>query len=231
MTNKTCVTVAESSPAKLKKTLNMALRDSDYAELRLDFLNPRQIPHCLNSVKKRLKRCICTLRTPSEGGKFLGKEKERIAILKLIAEFNPYLLDVEYKTIKNNKRLYQYLKSTKVNLLVSWHDFSRTPHDKTLRLMVRKMSKLSNHIKIVTTAKTISDTMRILALYNEVPKRTCMIAFAMGDYGRMSRILCTKLGSPYTYVSLGKPIASGQFSLYEMKTIFGLQKLYQSDFS
>ena len=225
MTNKTCVTIAVYNPAKLTKALARALRDSDYAELRLDFLNPKQIPSCLNTVKKHLKRCICTLRSSSEDGRFRGSEKERIAILKLIAEFNPHLLDVEYKTIKKNKRLYRYLKSAKANLLVSWHDFSRTPNDKTLRVMARKMSKLSNHIKIVTTAKTINDTMRVLALYYKVPKGTDMVAFAMGDYGRMSRILCTKLGSPYTYVSLGKPIAPGQFSLYEMKTIFKLQKL------
>ncbi|HXV51339.1 MAG TPA: type I 3-dehydroquinate dehydratase [Nitrosopumilaceae archaeon] len=35
----------------------------------------------------------------------------------------------------------------------------------------------------------------------------------------MSRILCLFLGSPYTYVSLGKPIAPGQFSLDEIKSI------------
>jgi len=45
----------------------------------------------------------------------------------------------------------------------------------------------------------------------------------MGDYGRMSRILCTKLGSPYTYVLLGKPVAPGQFSLKEMKSILALE--------
>ena len=224
MENKTCVTVAVSSPATLTKTLNKALANSDYAELRLDFLKPNQIPYCLNSVKKHLGRCICTLRPRSEGGRFRGSEKERIAILKLIAEFNPYLIDVEYNTIKNNKALYQYLRSTKANLLVSWHDSSRTPNDKTLRSRARKISRFSDNIKIVTTAKTISDTIRVLALYKKVPKRTKMVAFAMGDYGRISRILCTKLGSPYTYVSLGKPIAPGQFSLHEMTTIFKLEQ-------
>ncbi len=224
MANKTCVTVAVSSPTKLTKTLNRVLANSDYVELRLDFLNPSQIPYCLNSVKKYLRRCVCTLRPRSEGGRFRGNEKERISILKLIAEFNPYLLDVEYNALKNNKRLYQYLKSTKTNLLVSWHDFSRTPNEKTLKSTAKKMSRFSNNIKVVTTAKTINDTIRVLALYKKVTKRTNLVAFAMGDYGRMSRILCTKLGSPYTYVSVGKPVAPGQFSLNEMKIIFKLQK-------
>jgi len=224
MTDKTCVSIGGPSSAKIKVDLIKALNRSDYAELRLDFLKPAQIPYCLNSIKKQLRRCICTLRPKSEGGKFSGTEKERILILKLIAEFDPYLLDVEYNTLKNKKELYRFLKSRKVNLLVSWHDFSKTPTKELLKNMAKRMSRFSKNIKIVTTARTISDTLKILTLYKQVPTSTNLIAFAMGDYGRMSRILCTRLGSPFTYVSLGKPIAPGQFSLDEMQSIFNLQK-------
>jgi 3-dehydroquinate dehydratase-1 len=45
----------------------------------------------------------------------------------------------------------------------------------------------------------------------------------MGNNGRLSRILCLYLGSPYTYASLGKPIASGQFSVDEVKKIIRLK--------
>ncbi|MDE1843599.1 MAG: type I 3-dehydroquinate dehydratase, partial [Thaumarchaeota archaeon] len=186
------------------------------------FLKPSQIPFCLISSKRYLGRCVCTLRPRTEGGKFSGTEKERISILKLIAEFEPHLLDVEYNTLKKNKELERYFKNAKIQTLVSWHDFEKTPDIQTLRSMFKNMSKFSKNIKIVTTAKTISDTIRILSLYKTAGK-TNLIAFAMGDYGRMSRILCTKLGSPYTYVSLGKPVAPGQFSLIEMKTILSLE--------
>jgi 3-dehydroquinate dehydratase I len=223
MTDKTCVSIGASSPAKLKSDLIKALKKSDYAELRLDFLEPSQIPNCINSIKNHLQRCICTLRPKSEGGKFSGTERERISILKLVAEFDPYLLDIEYNTLKN-KELYRFLKTNKVNLLVSWHDFSKTPGKEFLKNMVKKMSKFSKNIKIVTTAQAIDDTLRILALYRQKPTSTNLVAFAMGDYGRMSRILCTRLGSPFTYVSLGRPIAPGQFSIEEMKSIFSLQK-------
>ena len=223
MATKVCVTIAQSIPSKVLKELQSALANSDYAELRLDFLKPNQIPFCLNLVKKYLKRCICTLRPKTEGGKFQGTEKERISILKLIAEFEPYLLDVEYNTLKKNQELQKYLKTTRTNILVSWHDFVKTPNDQTLRLMLQKMSKFSNNVKIVTTAKTIEDTIRILSLYKIHTNKIRLISFAMGDYGRMSRILCTKLGSPYTYVSSGKPIAPGQFSLKEMKNIIALE--------
>ena len=223
MANKVCATIAQSSPEKISKELQRALLDSDYVELRLDFLKPNQIPFCLTLVKKHLKRCICTLRPTREGGKFQGTEKERISILKLIAEFEPHLLDVEYNTLKKNLELQKYLKTIKTNILVSWHDFERTPDKQTLRLMLLRMSKFSNNVKIVTTARTIADTIRILSLYKTHAKKIRLICFAMGDYGRMSRILCTKLGSPYTYVSLGKPVAPGQFSLKEMKNIMSLE--------
>lgn len=224
MSNKICVTIGTPSLARLRKDLKIALGKADYVEVRLDFLRPSQVPLCLNFIKKYMKRCICTLRPKSEGGKFAGTESERISILKLIAEFNPHLLDVEYNTLKRNDRLVQYLNKTGVSLLVSWHDFANTPQETTLRSMVKKMSRFSKNIKIVTTAKQIGDTLRVLGLYKKVSSRINLIAFAMGDYGRMSRILCTNLGSPYTYASLGKSIAPGQFSLNEIKSIFKLQK-------
>ncbi|HKU33516.1 MAG TPA: type I 3-dehydroquinate dehydratase [Candidatus Nitrosotalea sp.] len=224
MASKTCVSIGVFSVAKLVSDVKRSLRRSDYAELRLDFLNPSQIPSCLNLVRPHLGRCICTLRPRSEGGKFQGSENERISILKLIAEFEPHLLDVEYNTLRKNKELYQYLKRTGVEILVSWHDFTKTPSEQHLKSMAKKMSRFSKNVKIVTTARTISDTLRVLNLYKGTFHRINLVAFAMGDYGRMSRILCTRLGSPFTYVSLGKPVAPGQFSLDEMKTIFKLQK-------
>ena len=224
MANKTCVTLAKSSPANLRSLLKKVLRRSDYAELRLDFMKPGMVPLALNLVKKDLKRCICTLRPKSEGGKFSGSEKNRISILKLVAEYNPYLLDVEYNTIKKNKDLRHYLKRSKTDLLVSWHDFKKTPNSTSLKKMTNEMFKFSKNIKIVTTARSIGDSAKVLSLYKNVPKNGNLVAFAMGNYGRMSRILCTQIGSPYTYVSLGKPIAPGQFSLDEVKSIFKMTK-------
>ena len=223
MAYKTCVTLVESSPAKLNRLLQSSLKRSDYIEIRFDFMEPNKIPIALNLIKKHLPRCICTLRPRSEGGKFSSNEKNRISILKLIAEYNPYLLDVEYNTIRKNKTLHQYLRKTKTNLLISWHDFAKTPNINFLKSMRKKMAKFSKNIKIVTTAKSMKDTLGILSLY-KFQSNTNLIAFAMGDYGRMSRILCTQLGSPYTYVSLGKPVAPGQFSLDEIKSIFELKQ-------
>jgi len=222
MKYKTCVSIAESSSQKIKANLKEALKKSDYAEVRFDFLKTYEVPKTLEIIKKDLKKVVCTLRPKSEGGKFEGDEKERIAILKLIAAYDPFLLDIEFNTIKKNKELVRYLKSTKTKLLVSWHDFKKTPKFSELKSMMNQMTKFSHNVKIVTTAKSADDSTRVLQLYSKNEKNN-LIAFAMGNSGKVSRILCLYLGSPYTYVSLGKPVAPGQFSVDELKKIIGMK--------
>ena len=218
MRYKTCASVTEKTPKRLKQTLAKALKKSDYAEIRFDFLNPNLVPDALQQIKKDLRKCVCTLRPVSEGGKFSGSEKNRISIMKLIAEYNPFLLDVELNTLSKNKNLRRYLKSTGTDILVSWHSFKQTPDISVLKKKLAQMKKFSNNIKIVTMAKSVNDATRVLSLYKN--NNTKLIAFSMGNYGRISRILCLFLGSPYTYVSLGKPVAPGQFSVDEVKSIF-----------
>ncbi len=222
MKYKTCVSIAETTPKKLLQTLRIALKKSDYAEIRFDFLKAEQIPQVLEAVKKDLKKIVCTLRPKTEGGKFAGKEKERLSILKLIAEYNPFLLDIEFNTMKQNKNLVKYLKTTKTKLLISEHDFKKTPSLTELKRKLNQMSKVSSNVKIVTTAKSTEDSTRVLQLYSK-KENINLIAFTMGNPGRVSRILSLYLGSPYIYVSLGKPVAPGQFSLDEVKRIINLK--------
>jgi 3-dehydroquinate dehydratase-1 len=222
MKYKTCVSIAETTPKKLLQTLRIALKKSDYVEIRFDFLKAEQIPQVLETVKKDLKKIVCTLRPKTEGGKFAGKEKERLSILKLIAEYNPFLLDIEFNTMKQNKNLVKYLKTTKTKLLISEHDFKKTPSLTELKKKLNQMSKFSSNVKIVTTAKSTEDSTRVLQLYSK-KENINLIAFTMGNPGRVSRILSLYLGSPYIYVSLGKPVAPGQFSLDEVKRIINLK--------
>jgi len=222
MTYKTCASIVEKTPKRLKQTLTKALKKSDYVEIRFDFLNQNLVPEALQLIRKDLKKCVGTLRPISEGGKFLGNEKNRIKILKLIAEYNPFLLDVELNALRKNKNLSHYIKNTGTKMLVSWHDFKQTPDIPVLKKKLLEMKKFSNNIKIVTMAKSLNDASRVLSLYSN--KNVKLIAFSMGNYGRMSRLLCLLLGSPYTYVSLGKPIAPGQFSVDEVKSIFTIRK-------
>lgn len=222
MKYKTCVSVAEETPEKTMSALKKALLKSEYAEIRFDYLDQDKIPEVLEKTKTQMNRLVCTLRPKSEGGRFRGSEKERISILKLISEYEPFLLDVEYSTLVKNNDLKSYLRRSECEILVSWHDFKKTPNLQKLYQKFLAMKKFSNNIKIVTSAKSIEDTSTILSLYEKSGK-TKLIAFAMGDSGRISRILCLFLGAPYSYVSLGKPVAPGQFSVEQTKKLTSIR--------
>ena len=55
MKYKTCVSIAEKTPNKVKQTLKIALKKSDFVEIRFDFLKIEQIPETLELIKKDLK--------------------------------------------------------------------------------------------------------------------------------------------------------------------------------
>ena len=218
MKYKTCVVITEKNPKKLTTELKNALKKSDFAEIRFDFLKPNDVPVALELIKKQLIKCVCTLRPKNEGGKFTGSENERRSIIKLIAEYNPFLVDIEFNTLQKDKKFLNDIKNSKTKILVSWHDFKKTPKMVDLNKKFRNMKKFSNYVKIVTTAKTVNDAVRTLSLYNNDSK-VKLVAFSMGEDARFTRILSLHMGSPLAYVSLGKPIAPGQFSLDEIRSI------------
>ena len=218
MKYKTCVVITEKNPKKLATEVKNALKKSDFVEIRFDFLKPRDVPIALELIKKQLTKCVCTLRPKNEGGKFVGSENERKSIIKLIAEYNPFLLDIEFNALQKDKKFLKDVKNSKTKILVSWHDFKKTPKLENLNKKFRNMKKFSNYVKIVTTAKAVNDAVRVLSLYNNGSK-VKLIAFSMGEEARFTRILSLHMGSPFTYVSLGKPVAPGQFSVDEIRSI------------
>jgi len=75
MKYKTCISIGENTPEKIRSKLKVALKKSDYVEIRLDFLKSEQVPKTLEIIKKDLNKVVCTLRPKTEGGKFAETKK------------------------------------------------------------------------------------------------------------------------------------------------------------
>ena len=104
-------------------------------------------------------------------------------------------------------------------LIVSWHDEKETPAEVVLRSMAERCHGAgADIVKIVTTAQTAADAERVLWLYKDKPSRARLIAFAMGEGGRQSRLTCLRKGAPFTYaaVAAGEETAPGQWTTAEM---------------
>jgi 3-dehydroquinate dehydratase I len=219
--SKVCVSLATDSVDRLPSLINRAIqRGADYVEIRFDHMIYKDIDHALEISKKIKNRAIFTLRSKDEGGFFEGDLDEQISLLEKIGLTKPMLLDIEITVLKKDKGLRKFLKDKKIPILVSSHDFRTTPNISSLLKKFEEMSKYSNYLKLVTTARNSEDNFKVLSLYDNNININ-LIAFAMGELGISSRLLCTLYGgSPFTYASLDNPLAPGQLDIVLMKKIY-----------
>lgn len=220
LAGKICVSIATTGDISLlKEQADRAFSlGADFAEIRFDFVSSNRMQAAIDAVKGIRSKAVFTLRSKDQGGKFAGSEQERIEWLKKLAQQKPMLLDVELDTIKENDELADFLEKTPI--LVSWHDFQQTPPSDELAHILSEMRIYSNYVKVVTTAKSVEDSLRLLELYESITGLHPVI-FAMGDAGIVSRILCTIVGNaPFTYTSLEKAVAPGQLTVKQMRKLY-----------
>lgn len=101
--------------------------------------------------------------------------------------------------------------------ILSHHDFSCTPGLDFLRSTVEKaFLEGADIVKIATTSRCGEDTARVTELYNHFKSET-LIAFAMGEKGRESRLESFYRGAPMFYVAVrrGMETSSGQYCKFD----------------
>lgn len=135
--------------------------------------------------------------------------------------------DLEIETPKPvSKRIAQACAEWGTILIRSYHNFECTPPLDELKAIADRCRHHDGEVvKIVTTAGTPEDADTVLSLYKYYTAES-LIAFAMGEMGRESRIGCLKKGSPISYASLpAEPVADGQLPYDEMyNKVYGEHK-------
>ena len=226
MAAKICVSIASEDVQSITRQVDRAFElGADYVEIRFDFVKPEELQRAIDSSRPIKNRAVFTLRSKEQGGKFAGSEQDRIKWLYKLAEIRPMLLDVELDTLRQNDDLTDFLEGQKTPILVSWHDFLQTPQKEKIADVLSEMRIYSNYVKMVTTAKTIDDSLRLLEMY-ETAIGLNAIFFAMGEAGVLSRVLCAiKDNTPFTYASLEGSIAPGQLTVNQMRKLYGSLKM------
>jgi 3-dehydroquinate dehydratase-1 len=127
-------------------------------------------------------------------------------------------LEYESKEYYRNE-LIEFAHQNNSDVIISYHNFNNTPDSDTLNKILKDCFKFGADIaKIVTTAVVNIDNSTILSLYNN-PGR--IIAFCMGEMGKLTRIIAPFLGAEFTYAAMdkGEATATGQIKYSEMKRI------------
>jgi len=205
--------------------IDSLLKESiSFIEFRFDYLKEYEnLDRILETISKYKNQSIYTLRSADEGGHYSRSESERLILLKKLAVAEPMLLDLEYNAISKDNEFADFIDNNNVRILISWHDFAGTPNKEFMVDLIDKMRVYSNYVKIVTTAKSIDDSINILGLYKLMDSGINLVAFSMGELGILSRVLCSIVGnSPFTYAAIERPVAPGQLTIKQMKSIYSL---------
>jgi 3-dehydroquinate dehydratase type I len=128
----------------------------------------------------------------------------------------------------SSPKLQNFVNQTKAlgaKCIVSFHDFGKTPSTLELnRILEREVSSGADVCKIVTTANRMEDNLTLLQFIQASPVRKKPVCFAMGQSGKMSRLLSPVFGSFFTFASLerGAETAPGQMTVQELRTAYEL---------
>jgi 3-dehydroquinate dehydratase-1/3-dehydroquinate dehydratase/shikimate dehydrogenase len=197
----------------------------DVVEIRLDAMAEPEVEKCLHLFQLPL---LFTNRPTWEGGDFSGTEQARLAPLLLAMRLQAAYVDLEFRTEKQlREELLDRIQQSSTRLILSWHDFESTPTAAELTdTMVQMQATGADIGKIVTTARTPEDVLRVLALQEKARElQFPLISFCMGDAGRISRFATLYLDGFMTYVAPAEEQATapGQFSalhFQQLRTLF-----------
>lgn len=226
MTPSVCASIAASTVQKTMRLLKKAEKNNaNLIEFRLDHLEKNyRMSDLISST--RLPR-IATNRSANEGGKFRGEETNRVQSLLQAAEAGCEFVDLEL-AMENVGSIIRKAKRLGVQVIISYHDFQRTPDLQELRRILEKQMNLGADIcKIVSTAKEQSDNLRILEFVFNASRKTKVVSFAMGKLGVVSRVLSPIYGASFTFASVerGAESAAGQLTLDEIKNAYRSMRL------
>jgi 3-dehydroquinate dehydratase type I len=156
--------------------------------------------------------------------KFSGTETERQQTLLTAAKNGFEYVDIEL-TSPNLKDAVREVKSLGAKPIVSFHDFAKTLSLSELNsVLEREIASGADVCKIVTTAKRVEDNLTILNFTSTACNRAKVVCFAMGELGKVSRLLSPLFGGFFTFASLerGSETAAGQMTIKEMKAAYKL---------
>lgn len=217
------VALADSTDALLREYLAAPER-TDAVELRLDRLSDNDLTPLFKATGKPR---IATCRSRAQGGFFGGSEEERRAVLKRAIDLGAEFVDLEFES--DDEEILG--RTEKSRPLLSYHHRGGTPLN--LEAIYRRMAQRSPDaiLKLIPYADACSDNLRVRGLLHLAREEgRDLIAFCMGERGKVSRILARAWGSwgVYAPARSESTTAPGQLLLDELEEVFREGELHAS---
>lgn len=204
--------------------------NADIAEFRIDLLDFASNNKAVITLGKQLnqilkdKPLIATIRTANEGGqlKVSDAEYEKIYTEYLKQPFMQ-LLDIEMLREQNSvKKLTKLAHQKNVLVIMSNHDFDKTPMQQEIEQRLLKQDQLgADVLKIVVMPKSKQDVMTLMNATLNVSQHSQkpLLTMSMGRLGTISRIATANMGGSMSFGMIGEASAPGQIDVAQLKQL------------
>lgn len=206
-----CVPIRKKSFDSFKKDFIEAQMHADIVEIRFDDMT------CgIEDFKEilRLKKKPIIYKVTN------GKNLEKAGKQKI--DF----FDVDFETGSKEIKLIKE-RNPESKIIISSHDFKKTPSLEELQKKLKKMKKMNvDIIKIATMAKTMKDSLTMLHFLDKNSKKNKIIGICMGEHGKITRVAGHLFGNYLMYAPLRdkEKTADGQINIHKLKQIQCLLK-------
>jgi len=216
-----CLPIIKNNKKDILQEISENKKNYQYFEIWIDYiedLDKEFIEDLIELVGNKL--IFLFRRKNSEKSKLNFRDK--LVILSILKEFKVFVdLDINI----NKKEIgYLELGKGKILTIISYHNYKKTPTDRTLKSVVEKAKKKNPAIiKISTFCKGEFDALRLLMLQQELKKQKKKhIVLGMGKFGTITRVFGTLFGNEMIFapVNIEEKSAEGQLTKKYLEKIF-----------
>ena len=208
--------------------------DADLIEWRVDFFDDvndiDKVEKALSEIRKELKDIplLFTFRNEREGGECSVSGGYYFKLYDYIMKTGEVdIIDIELFSKESEIReLIEKAHGAGVKVIVSNHDFNKTPPKDEIISRLCKMQEIGADLpKIAVMPKSSDDVLTLLEATNTM-KQKCstrpIITISMGNLGVISRLSGELFGSCMTFGSAKAASAPGQIEVKKLKNILDL---------
>ncbi|MDR1171818.1 MAG: type I 3-dehydroquinate dehydratase [Bacteroidales bacterium] len=182
-------------------------------EIRLDLV--KLDPEKIETLAMQCRQWIATCRPGNH------TKHDRMALLAAAIRAGAAYVDIEYEAGPGYRQaLVDLAKQYRCKVIISYHNFESTPDINTLNRIIRHSKAMgAGCVKLAVTANSPADCARIMSLYS---RHSGLVAFAMGEAGKITRVAAPFLGADFTFASVDEAslTAPGQLTASQMEVIY-----------
>lgn len=220
--NNYCLPIIKKDKKKILEIVEKNKNSYSYFEIWLDYIQDLNEDFIENLIQKYPNKIIFLFRRQAlEKNKMTASKKKELLVF--LANKKAFVdLDISQQEELN------FLDISKYNLILSYHDYTKTPENENLYKIIKTMEKYNPSIyKISTFCVKDQDPLRLLNLLLQLKSENKkFIILGMGHKGLITRIFGSYLGNELIFApkKIKEQSAQGQLTLKQFKTIFSTIK-------